>query len=116
MTMLKYADPITHTMFDIDVTYGSVVLIETFDEPRGPAGKGTRLQTIEGYTVPAEYQNIENLEDIDEPDLRRTLYWNPELITDAQGKAAIQFINNASARNLRLTINGISPAGTIFTY
>lgn len=116
VTMLKYADPITHTMFDIDVTYGCVVLIETFDEPRGPAGKGTRLQTIEGYTVPAEFQNIENLEDIDEPDLRRTLYWNPELITDAQGKAAIQFINNASARNLRLNINGISPAGTIFTY
>ncbi|MDE6048568.1 MAG: hypothetical protein K2G09_02595, partial [Paramuribaculum sp.] len=114
-TMLRYADPITNDMFNIDARYGCAVLIETFDEPKGPAGRGTRLQTIEGYTVPPEYRNIDSLDLLDDPDIRRTLYWNPDLTTDADGKARLEFINNSTGTDLRLSIQAVSPTGTLYS-
>ncbi|MBD5240636.1 MAG: hypothetical protein HDS59_00920 [Barnesiella sp.] len=114
-TMLRYADPITNDMFNIDAKYGCAVLIETFDEPKGPAGRGTRLQTIEGYTVPPEYRNIDSLDLLDEPDIRRTLYWNPDLTTDADGKARLEFINNSTSTDLRISIQAISPTGILYS-
>ncbi|MDE6652570.1 MAG: hypothetical protein K2K08_09265, partial [Paramuribaculum sp.] len=114
-TMLRYADPITNDMFNIDSRYGCAVLIETFDEPKGPAGRGTRLQTIEGYTVPPEYRNIDSLDLLDEPDIRRTLYWNPDLTTDSDGKARLELINNSTGTDLRLSIQAVSPTGTLYS-
>lgn len=113
-TILKYADP-HYTMFDIDVIFGCAVLIETFPGQKGPADRGTRLQMIEGYTVPEEFQNIESKDLIDEPDLRRTLYWNPLLTTGPDGKARIEFFNSPASRKIRLSIQGIDSKGTIYS-
>lgn len=115
-TMLKYSPPEKFlTMFDIDQYYGCAVLIETFPGYRSPAGKGTRLQSIEGYTVPEEFQNIDSESLLDKPDLRRTLYWNPLLTTGDDGKARVEFFNNSTCRNLRIDIQGIDSDGTIYS-
>lgn len=116
VTMLTYADPRTNSLFDIDSRYGCAVLIETNEKRRGPAGKGTRLQTIEGYTIPEEFQNIDNPALIDDPDFRRTLYWNPQLITGPDGKARVQFLNNSTCPNLRVSIQGIDSIGTVYSH
>lgn len=113
-TMLKYADP-HYTMFDIEARFGCAVLIETFPEQKGPPGRGTRHQIIEGYTAPSEYQNIDSELLLDNPDLRRTLYWNPELTTGPDGKAHVEFFGNPTCRNMRVSIQGVDGRGTIYS-
>ncbi len=112
--MVKYADPAKYTALNIDDKYSCAVFIETFPDGKGPARKGTRLQTIEGYTIPKEFQNIDDVNLLDNPDLRRTLYWNPLLTTDTDGKATIEFFKNSTCRNMRISIQGIDGDGTIF--
>lgn len=113
--IMKYADPVQFNIFSVEKKYSCAVLIETFPDRRGPAGKGTRMQIIEGYTVPEEYQNIDDAIMLDNPDFRRTLYWAPAITTDADGKARIEFFNNSTCRNIRVSIHGIGPDGTIYT-
>ena len=112
--MLKYAYA-HYTMFDIEARFGCAVLIETFPEQKGPPGRGTRHQIIEGYTAPSEYQNIDSELLLDNPDLRRTLYWNPELTTGPDGKAHVEFFGNPTCRNMRVSIQGVDGRGTIYS-
>lgn len=114
--MAKYADPTQFTPFTIDKIYSCAVLIETKPDYNGPARKGTRLQRIEGYTIPIGLQNIDDACFLMTPDFRRTLYWNPSLTTDSDGKARVEFFNNSICRHLRISIQGIDSLGTIFSY
>lgn len=113
--MAKYADPMHFTPFTVDDKYSCAVLIETFPDSKGPAGRGTRLQTIEGYTVPEEFRNVEDISELDNPDFRRTLYWNPLLTTGSDGKARVEFYNNSTCRAMRVSIQGIDGNGTIYS-
>ncbi len=112
--MLKYADPV-YNMFNIDHAYSCAVFVETFSEPKGPVARGTRFQTVEGYTLPEEFSNINDPALLDDPDFRRTLYWNPLLITGSDGKAHIEFLNNSTSRKFRITVQGLSSDGTLYS-
>ncbi len=46
-------------------------------------------------------------------DLRTTIYWNPNLITDAAGKASFSFFNADSKGTYRVTIEGIDSDGDL---
>ena len=113
--MLKYADQRKYTIMNIDKNYGCAVLIET--DPNSPArpGKGTRRLTIDGYSKPEEYVNVDAEYMIDPADNRRTLYWNPMLKTDRQGAASFEFYNNSSCRNMKITICGIDTDGNLYS-
>jgi len=47
----------------------------------------------------------------DEPDLRTTIYWNPSVKTDAQGKATVTFYTANRSTNYRAIAEGISDDG-----
>lgn len=113
---LKYADPIKFTMLNIDKHYGCVVFIETYPERHAPPGRGTRRVTIEGYSIPEEFQNITSSDFLDEDDVRRTLYWNPEVLTGPDGKASVVLYNNKTSRHLMIHTAGIGEDGTIYYY
>ena len=53
-------------------------------------------------------------------DLRTTVYWNPEVITDANGKAKIQFFTTDQPGNYRVIVEGINGNGqlgrTVYNY
>ncbi|MCB0631171.1 MAG: TonB-dependent receptor plug domain-containing protein, partial [Lewinella sp.] len=40
-----------------------------------------------------------------------TVYWNPDIRTDARGEAVIRFRNSDEISNFRITVEGISPYG-----
>lgn len=111
--ILKFADP-EFTLFSLP--YSCAVFIETVSDPKGPTSKGTRRQTVEGYTIPEEFLNIDDPALLDDPDFRRTLYWNPMLITGSDGKARIEFLNNSTCRNFQISIHGIANDGTVYSY
>ena len=48
-------------------------------------------------------------------DYRRTLYWNPDLKLDAEGKADVTFNTGARPAIVTITANGQAPDGTLLT-
>jgi TonB-dependent SusC/RagA subfamily outer membrane receptor len=46
-------------------------------------------------------------------DLRSTIFWKPNLITDQTGKASFNFYNNDVAGNYKMIIEGISAKGEL---
>jgi TonB-dependent SusC/RagA subfamily outer membrane receptor len=50
------------------------------------------------------------------PDYRATLYWNPSLTTDENGNATIEFFNSDTAKQIQLSIEGISSNGILGTH
>ncbi len=48
-------------------------------------------------------------------DFRRTLFWTPNIKTDAQGHATVEFYNNSSARRLYISAEGMTEDGKFLT-
>jgi len=46
-------------------------------------------------------------------DLRSTIYWQPELVTDKDGNASISFYNADGICNYRVVVEGMDEKGNI---
>ena len=44
-------------------------------------------------------------------DLRTTIYWNPQLITDGGGNASVEFFNADGTGNYKVIVEGINEYG-----
>jgi len=113
-TICKYADPRFSPM-NIDDVYRCVVLIETHPDGMIPtdAGKGVRKTWLEGYSQISEFYSPDYSVLPPEPDYRRTLYWNPSVIPDKNGKAFLQFYNNSRSRKFKISAETVSAHGLI---
>ena len=47
----------------------------------------------------------------EETDYRRTVYWNPQVKTDTNGRAHVEFYNNGFSRRLAVSAEGITANG-----
>lgn len=73
--------------------------------------KGLRRTHFQGFNVPTEfymedYSLVPPMEDF-----RRTLYWAPDVMTDASGKAHLEFFNNSSCKSMIISAEGIATDG-----
>ncbi len=66
------------------------------------------VKTREFY-VP-DYENPENIA-LPAVDNRATIYWNPEIITDKNGSATVEFFTSDSDEKFNITVEGISLNG-----
>jgi hypothetical protein len=96
--------------------YSCVVFIETYPDDQIPAegANGVRKTWLEGYSPVKEFYSP-NYSTVPQGliDYRRTLYWNPMVTTDKNGKAKIQFYNNSSAINFNISAETVTPIGLI---
>ena len=72
-----------------------------------------RLTTVDGYSRPyafysPEYPNGPIPGDVD---YRRTLYWNPNVVTDSTGTAQVEFYNNSYSTRFNISGAGITASG-----
>lgn len=69
---------------------------------------------VQFYSTPQLFNgpNYKDFKLPDEQDYRRTLYWNPNVQTDKQGKATIGFYNNSTCRKFSISAEGMSSDGT----
>jgi hypothetical protein len=51
--------------------------------------------------------------DATKPDLRTTIYWNPYVNTDANGKATLDFFNADGPGTYRVVVEGINAEGEL---
>ena len=46
-------------------------------------------------------------------DFRRTIWWQPDITTDAQGKAKVEFFNNSTCEEMYISVEGMTEDGKI---
>ena len=70
---------------------------------------------LHGFNEPADfYQPDYSQRQPDAPaDYRRTLYWNPNAVADADGRFTATFYNNARDTRIKISAAGISPDGRL---
>ncbi|TFV93572.1 TonB-dependent receptor [Algoriphagus kandeliae] len=68
---------------------------------------------IEGYEVPRNFFEFsyDTISEAPSQDLRKTLYWNGNLVRDASGEVEISFFTNDQAGPMRVEIRGLSLDG-----
>ena len=77
-----------------------------------------RRTHFEGYNVATEFENTVNNYRLvaPQPDYRRTLYWNPNVTTDNEGKAKIEFYNNSTCHHISVSAEGITKDDKAIVY
>ena len=72
-----------------------------------------RTTNIQGFSTPVEFYAPQYPEGPvpGDVDARRTLYWNPNVITDSQGNARVEFYNNSYSRRYNISGAGITASG-----
>lgn len=76
---------------------------------------GQRISSLNGFTVQtAQFYSPQYPEGPihGDEDYRRTLYWNPNVITDSLGHAEIDFYNNSYSTHFTVSGCGITASGT----
>ena len=76
-----------------------------------------RLTNVAGYSSPYQFYSptYPNGPIPGDVDYRRTLYWNPNVITDADGHAKVEFYGNSNTVHFNVTGAGMTAAGVPYT-
>ena len=108
--MLYGEDLINHRLLLVDVQMKEPNEIST-REDRFNINK--RITTVDGYSRPYSFYSPEYPQGpvFGDVDYRRTLYWNPNVITDENGKAQVELYNNSITRRFDVEAAGITSAG-----
>ena len=67
--------------------------------------RGHRKTKIQGFSPERKFY-IPDYSDAtlpDEQDFRRTLYWNPNVTTDTEGNATVQFYNTPTCQRIKIS-------------
>ena len=70
---------------------------------------------LKGIEVPMEFYqpDYSNRQPTMPADYRRTLYWNPNAVTDDQGRFTATFYNNGKETRVRMSAAAIAPDGRL---
>ena len=101
-----YIDPSASKFVVIEITYGSF-------ESLNRRTDNSRATTFKGYDTPVEFYapTYPDGPVQGDKDYRRTVYWNPEVTTDANGVANVSFYNNGYSRSLTVSAEGLTADG-----
>jgi TonB-dependent SusC/RagA subfamily outer membrane receptor len=113
--VLKYASASIYGMQS-----GNGVLVITTKRGGGTDAKdiasvGILPITVQGYHKVREFYSpkYETDQVNNHPDLRSTIYWKPELVTDKDGNASFEYYNADGTGTYRIVIEGIDEKGNI---
>lgn len=92
----------------------AIVFLYSSPYPPINHSRGMRVVHLHGYAYPMPFEGP-NYRTMDMPnpnDYRRTLYWNPDVATNAQGKAVSIFYSNARpGQSICISAQGLTPDG-----
>ncbi len=96
---------------------GGVIAVYSKKGPDRDISKYLNKKTIQGFYTAKEFYspNYENPTETEKlrPDYRTTLYWNPSVKTDANGKASFSFFCADVPTKYRIVVEGRSKNGTL---
>ena len=90
----------------------AIIFIYTHATYTTSSNKGLRRTHFQGYNVPTKFE----MEDYSivppvTDDFRRTLFWKPDVKTDKDGNATVEFFNNSTCRDMYISVEGVTPDG-----
>ncbi|MDU1889797.1 MAG: hypothetical protein E6767_03835 [Dysgonomonas sp.] len=101
-------------IFDNISAYGSVVFLYTHPGNFNRGKRvGIRRTVINGYSLSKDFYSPDYSILPPEPDYRRTLYWNPNVKTNSEGKASVNFYNNSTCKRMIISAETVTNDGMI---
>lgn len=73
--------------------------------------RGQRRTYFQGFNVPTTFQTEDYSFLPPTEDFRRTIYWNPDVRTDKEGKATVEFYNNSNCTRMYVSAEGMTRDG-----
>ena len=110
----------SYSAFNADFPLTSIINFTTdsiYDNSHPlPDFLGFRIN-FQGLTQPAEFYepNYDWEPEPEATDYRRTVYWNPQVTTDSEGRAHMEFFNNGFSQSLKVSAEGLTSNGTTIT-
>lgn len=107
--------PVNDTINRKNHNYVIVILYVRNDYFRYKDKRGHRKTKIQGFSPERKfYMPDYSYADLpEEQDFRRTLYWNPNVKSNAEGTATVQFYNTPQCKNIRVSAETITKRGKL---
>ena len=77
------------------------------------SNKGLRRTYFQGFNQASTFKTEDYNVIPPMADFRRTIWWQPNIITDAQGKAKVEFFNNSTCEEMYISVEGMTSDGKI---
>ena len=111
-------EPRTEDSLMVEERYSADATVELVTIPADAVQPTFRDRHIlmHGVNAPEQfYQPDYGGRELDKPaDYRRTLYWNPNAVSDSEGRFTATFYNNGKETRIRMTAAGVSGDGRLF--
>lgn len=105
-------DAFKGSLFCPDLSAYSPVTVFLYTHVSFPLlSKGMRSTHFQGYNKPSTFEMEDYSALPPMEDFRRTLYWAPDIKTDAQGRATVEFWNNSTCKEMFISCEGMTPDG-----
>ena len=75
------------------------------------SNKGLRRTYFQGFNQASTFKTEDYSVIPPMADFRRTLWWQPNITTDAQGKAKVEFFNNSTCEEMYISVEGMTKDG-----
>lgn len=122
-----YQDYLNHTLSVItgEALYQRKILIDVLvkEEHQLSTRKelykiNKRLTTVDGYSAPYSFYSPQYPDGpiAGDVDYRRTLYWEPNVVTDSLGHAEINLYNSSITTHINVSAAGITSSGNPYVY
>ena len=90
-----------------------IVYIYTHRVFSAESNKGLRRTYFDGFNQASTFQMEDYSVIPPMADFRRTIYWQPNITTDAQGTAKVDFFNNSTCEEMYISVEGMTPDGKV---
>lgn len=105
------------TIYGWNVSTSGLLLVRQKPGLKGRAFRPISMATVhqQGWKPSVEFYSPQYTDKSQKtrPDHRTTLYWNPKVKTDANGKASVKFYASDISKRYLVTLEGVSNDGTI---
>ena len=96
-----------------DVENVSRIYLYTHRKFSSESNKGLRRTYFQGFNQASTFKTEDYSVIPPMADFRRTIWWQPDITTDAKGKAKVEFFNNSTCKEMYLSVEGMTPDGKI---
>ncbi|MBO4430429.1 MAG: hypothetical protein J5790_03710, partial [Bacteroidaceae bacterium] len=77
------------------------------------SNKGIRRTYFQGFNKASTFKTEDYNVIPPMADFRRTIWWQPDITTDAQGKAKVEFFNNSTCEEMYISVEGMTEDGKV---
>ena len=96
-----------------DVENVSRIYLYTHRKFSTESNKGLRRTYFQGFNQASTFKTEDYSVIPPMADFRRTIWWQPDITTDAEGKAKVEFFNNSTCEEMYISVEGMTPDGKI---